>query len=592
MANVLPKAQQLKLKNVMNDPVKWAQTFLISYDKNLKKDTPWTARWYQVQMLRDKSLKKVYRCGRRTGKSEVMVIEALYNATTNRNYRVLLITPYEAQVRLLFMRLNELKNSSPLLASLISSTTKNPYKMEFKNGSCIMGFTTGASSGSSGASIRGQAADLLILDECDYMADGDFDSIIMIAGERPDIRVIMSSTPTGRRGNFYNCCTNKATGYVEHYHPSTHNPQWCEKMEAEMRAMLSEQGYIHEVLAEFGDQDTGVFNKDRLDEALTFYDYSYRELDCYQKMRCEESGKWPEMLIYDETNPAPPNMFRTMGVDWDKYGASSSILILEYNMKLQKFMVLLRYEMPKAEYSYDEAVNTIIRLNRTYNPSFIYCDRGAGEYQIERLHIYGDEHPESGLKQKVVGWSFSNKLTVHDPVTGEEDSKPMKPFMVSQLQIAFERNNLALSPYDEVLFKQLIDYEVERMGANGIPTFTSKEEHFIDALGLAYLAMTLRFKQLTGVMQDLEVSSNFVTSNVNLARKDDTRAMGLGRTGKVAPEVQEFYENYQYDEHPDEQQKWVKTNFSSSYYNNNSFYNSSSRSTWGSRSGGLGNFRR
>lgn len=543
-------------------------------------------------MLRDKSLKKVYRCGRRTGKSEVMVIEALYNATTNRNYRVLLITPYEAQVRLLFMRLNELKNSSPLLASLISSTTKNPYKMEFKNGSCIMGFTTGASSGSSGASIRGQAADLLILDECDYMADGDFDSIIMIAGERPDIRVIMSSTPTGRRGNFYNCCTNKATGYVEHYHPSTHNPQWCEKMEAEMRAMLSEQGYIHEVLAEFGDQDTGVFNKDRLDEALTFYDYSYRELDCYQKMRCEESGKWPEMLIYDETNPAPPNMFRTMGVDWDKYGASSSILILEYNMELQKFMVLLRYEMPKAEYSYDEAVNTIIRLNRIYNPSFIYCDRGAGEYQIERLHIYGDEHPESGLKQKVVGWSFSNKLTVHDPVTGEEDSKPMKPFMVSQLQIAFERNNLALSPYDEVLFKQLIDYEVERMGANGIPTFTSKEEHFIDALGLAYLAMTLRFKQLTGVMQDLEVSSNFVTSNVNLARKDDTRAMGLGRTGKVAPEVQEFYENYQYDEHPDEQQKWVKTNFSSSYYNNNSFYNSSSRSTWGSRSGGLGNFRR
>ena len=104
--------------------------------------------------------------------------------------------------------------------------------------------------------------------------------------------------------------------------------------------------------------------------------------------------------------------------------------------------------------------------------------------------------------------------------------------------------------------------------------------------------MTLRFKQLTGVMQDLEVPSNFVTSNVNLARKDDTRAMGLGRTGKVAPEVQEFYENYQYDEHPDEQQKWVKTNFSSSYYNNNSFYNSSSRSTWGSRSGGLGNFRR
>lgn len=592
MANTLPKAQQLKLQGIMDDPVKWAQTFLISYDKTLKKDTPWTARWYQVQMLRDQSLKKVYRCGRRTGKSEVMVIESLYNASTKRNYRVLLITPYESQVRLLFMRLNELKNSSPLLDSLITSSTKNPYKMEFKNGSCIMGFTTGASSGSSGASIRGQAADLLILDECDYMADGDFDSIIMIAGERPDIRVIMSSTPTGKRGNFYNCCTNKATGYNEHYHPSTHNPGWNDKMEAEFRAMLSEQGYVHEVLAEFGSQDTGVFNKEKLDAALKFYNYTYHELDYYQKIRCEESGIWPKMLIYDENNPAPPNMFRTMGVDFDKYQASSSIVILEYNMELQKFMVLLRYEMPKAEYSYDAAVNAIIRLNKIYNPSFIYCDRGSGEYQIERLHIYGDEHPETGLKQKVVGWSFSNKLTVHDPVTGEEDNKPMKPFMVSQLQIAFERDNLALSPYDEVLFKQLIDYEVERIGANGNPTFISKNEHYIDALGLAYLAMTLRFKELTGVMQDLEVSSSFATSNVNLARKDDTRATGLGRAGKIAPEVQEFYEKTDFREIPGERQQWVKTDFTSSYYQNNSFYNNSSKSSWGSRSGGLGNFRR
>ena len=78
------------------------------------------------------------------------------------------------------------------------------------------------------------------------------------------------------------------------------------------------------------------------------------------------------------------------------------------------------------------------------------------EYQLERLHIYGEEHPETGLKQKVVGWSFSNKVKVIDPATGEKNDKPMKPFMVSQLQIAFERENLILSPYDEVLYLSLI----------------------------------------------------------------------------------------------------------------------------------------
>ena len=177
-----------------------------------------------------------------------------------------------------------------------------------------MGFTTGASSGSSGASIRGQAADLLILDECDYMADGDFDSVLMIAAERSDIRVIMSSTPTGKRGNFYNACTNKDAGYTEHYHPSTHNPGWNDAMEAEMRAMLSDEGYIHEVLAEFGSQEKGVFNKEKLDKAIHMLDYAYNPLDYYQQARCKDSNKWPLELFYDINNIAPKNIFRTMGV--------------------------------------------------------------------------------------------------------------------------------------------------------------------------------------------------------------------------------------------------------------------------------------
>ena len=275
----LTKAQLAKLKEINSKPVKWARVFLVTYEKTLKKETPWTARWYQSQMIKDKSKKKVYRCGRRTGKSECMVVESLYNACNHKNYRVLLITPYENQIRLLFQRINELRNSSPLLNARVVSATKNPYKIEFDNGSLIMGFTTGASSGSSGASIRGQAADLLILDECDYMADGDFDSILMIAGERPDIRVIMSSTPTGKRGNFYKCCTDKTAGYTEHYHPSTHNPGWNDEMEAEFRAILSEQGYVHEVLAEFGSQELGVFDKQKLDKAINMLDYAYNPLD-------------------------------------------------------------------------------------------------------------------------------------------------------------------------------------------------------------------------------------------------------------------------------------------------------------------------
>lgn len=80
----------------------------------------------------------------------------------------------------------------------------------------------------------------------------------------------------------------------------------------------------------------------------------------------------------------------------------------------------------------------------------------------------------------------------------------MKPFMVNQLTMAFERGRIILSPYDEVLHKQLVDYEVERISQNGTPVYTSKNEHFIDALGLAYLAFVQNFPLITKAVKEIE----------------------------------------------------------------------------------------
>lgn len=57
-----------KFLEIMKHPVKWAKVFIRIFDPVQKKVVPWTARWYQTEMLLDKSLKKVARCGRRTGK--------------------------------------------------------------------------------------------------------------------------------------------------------------------------------------------------------------------------------------------------------------------------------------------------------------------------------------------------------------------------------------------------------------------------------------------------------------------------------------------------------------------------------------------
>ena len=105
-----------------------------------------------------------------TGKTEVMIIEGLWKAFTAREEekrRILYITPYENQVNLIFMRMREFIHDSPLLKNDIKRMINSPYVIEFSNGSMIMGFTTGASSGSGAASVRGQRADDIFCDELD-----------------------------------------------------------------------------------------------------------------------------------------------------------------------------------------------------------------------------------------------------------------------------------------------------------------------------------------------------------------------------------------------------------------------------------------
>ena len=510
-------------------------------------------------------------------KTETMVIDMLWRAFTRRNYRIVVATPYENQVRLIFMRINEILQTSPLISKEIVKNTKNPYIIQFANGSAIIGFTTG----NDAASVRGQKADWLYLDEVDYMDDVCFDAVTTIAAERADIGITMSSTPTGKRSHFYKACVDKKMGFKEHYHPSTHNPNWGPQMEAEFRAQLTEQAYVHEILAEFGTQEAGVFPKNKLDEALNFEFYAYNPLSYDQNIQCERESNYPTMYMYDRANKAPFNPFRTMGVDWDKYGASSSIIILDYDIKYQKFKVIKRVEVARGDYSYDNAVNTIVELNEIYRPAYIYCDAGSGEYQIERLHIIGDEQPHTGLKNKVKRWQFSNTIDIVDPITFETVKEPLKPFMVNQLTLCFERDRMVLSPFDPVLHKQLTNYEVEKMSANGRPIYTSKDEHFIDALGLAYLAMVLEFKDLTNTIKDIETSTKISFSN---------KTLGQAGLNRMFNEIQSSYETPSVQLKPSDdlrgdRQTWVKVSPS---YRRGSSMKVNTWGTRGSRGGGFG----
>ena len=147
-----------------------------------------------------------------TGKTETMVVEALFNVFTRRNFIHMFVTPYQSQVRMIFDNIRQKIDSSALIKREVTRSTTNPFLLEFSNGSKIVGFTTGAGSGMSAASIRGWRADWISLDEMDYMGEGDFDTVYALCMERDTIGMTCSSTPTGRRSKFYEICVKKELG--------------------------------------------------------------------------------------------------------------------------------------------------------------------------------------------------------------------------------------------------------------------------------------------------------------------------------------------------------------------------------------------
>ncbi len=506
-----------EMLEIMMDPVKWAEHHL-----NIK------LRWYQKQILRHPHHRRVLRCGRRIGKTTTMIIHMLWVAFTSNSGQCaekgatcIVATPYDNQARLIFDELKKFIDKSPILSDSVSSTTRSPYNIQFKNGSVIKLFTAGTRSGAEGGSLRGQKADWLYMDEVDYMTDKDFEAIYSISIEAPlRIGIMVASTPTGRRGMFYKLCTEMkfnqeievvvtkdhtykgssysrkdAKGWKEFHFPTMVNPEWDKNMEEELRKMYSQVAYEHEVLADFGTEMIGVFNKDFIDEA--------------------SSIKYPYLL--NRTTNAPI----CIGVDWDKFGAATQIVVMQWDPMDQKrlsnnlayghgrFRLINRVEIAKGDFTYDKAVEEICRLDEVYNPEFIFPDSGAGEYQIEMLR--------KRLGEKVKRIALGSSYEVRDPQSRVFDKKPMKPFMVNQTTLLLERGMLRIPhpEHDETLYKQMTDYTVVRVATKtGEPTYSDENEHALDAMMLALLAFITEMPQIAETLYQIQVATKVASAGM------------------------------------------------------------------------------
>lgn len=519
--------EELLTVELLTNPVKWAKEYL-----------NWESRDYQDIILEQgaKRTRLVLRLGRRLGKTECMCVLILWHAFTQINrdaekraddpYDILILTPYEKQAQLIYDRLIELIEGSTELKGSIKRNIN--MLIQLHNNTNIQLMTLGSGNGNGGASTRGQKADMLVYDEVDFIGEDEITNSIAIANEdKQRIKIIAASTPSGDRRSYYNWCTGashtydadvphiESTGEIKYtyenrpgrsgnawthvYAPSTVNKKLYEinpdtgmtGME-ELQEEFTEMKFQQEVMAEFGESEKGVYQKKYLDLAVQVG----RQLGI--RYSSDIHGKIPQDF--------PKIGKRILGIDWDHKGNPTNMVGLHFIEEYGIFAPFCRVEIPQTEYTYDNAVQMVIKLNDVYNFDWIYCDAGAGEAQIQFLKKYGMENPRTGLQHKVVRVNFSEKIDWRDPFTMQKQKVHIKPFMVESTVRAFERGQFAFQPDDKHMIKQFTDYHIVRWGQDGRPVYTDENEHIHDCVILAMYGFIQKYSDVLKVSTTVKVA--------------------------------------------------------------------------------------
>lgn len=495
------------------DPVTWAF-----------EEFGWEAYWYQEWFLSCTASLKIARMGRQSGKTASMIIATLHHLYTNAYSKAILVAPRENQISMFFDAVTELIEKSKNLRDSITRSTKNPARIEFKNGGTLKGFTLNPNQGESAAvTIRGQPADLIIVDEMDFMADKDLNVLFAIKASRPSVKIIAASTPSGARANFYKTCTSKDIGWKEFWFISQESPRFTQETEEFFRGTLPEEGYVKEVYADFSELSEGVFKKRCIESSLRDYNLE------------EEHAIGLGIYI--------------LGVDWNKSHGTHMCILQNTGEGLKLVRKII---IPEEEYLQTVSVEKIIELNAVWGFKYIFVDAGYGAVQVESLKLHGQRNPRSKMNKILRPIAMNRMIDIKD-VTGTESRKPTKPLLVQATAKLLEDGLLILPMSEDIdtsshivpLVKQMRNYKVESYSIYGQPVYSKENEHTLVAYMLAvggfYMEEGDVFKQpmrdnrvvgieMSGPVTEMPKPSDFITEKQyreNKSRSDINRGAGI-----------------------------------------------------------------
>lgn len=206
---------------------------------------------WQRELLESESSRIILNCARQSGKSSCAAVIATHEALTAPGSLVLILAPSERQAKECFSKVAGFYRR---LGYPVPSESYRKMGMELLNGSRVEALP------GTEKTVRGfSGVDLLIVDEASRVEDSLYYAVrpmLAVSGGR----LMLMSTPHGRRGVFYETWENGGPEWERYEVRGSECPRIpADFLEAERRSM-PEYWFAQEYECEFRDTDDQVFS--------------------------------------------------------------------------------------------------------------------------------------------------------------------------------------------------------------------------------------------------------------------------------------------------------------------------------------------
>ena len=437
----LSDSELMELKSIFS-PVDW-------FRANVHDPETYSERWYQSLTLSCSARNKVLRLGRRCGKTFSIVMDLIYRiATASRPINILVAAPLVTMIHEIEKAFKALSRVLEQENFITKSKATPTLEMTFFNGSVLQGITTS----DGGKASRGKKADIIWLDETNYMDRKAIEAIEAIKLDNPNVEMFITSTPKGE-GNLYEFAQQE--NVKEFHYPSYVIPHYNDNVDQDLRGKLSEIGFTQEVLALYGLDQDSVFQQHFIEDSYELY--------------------IPEFYNESFVLSNRERFIIIIGVDWNHDNNGTRIIVVSYDKLADRFFCVEKRKIAKVNLTQELSVNMVVELNRKYNADHIVCDEGFGIGQVSELRVRGKEqygkvpvtHPDIKLVN-TESVQFGATLEIRDPTTHETLKKRTKQYIVELAQKLLEEKRLALDPAnDSELIIQLKNYAIVKTGLRG-----------------------------------------------------------------------------------------------------------------------------